>query len=1282
MADARRSAKGTAPQAAGSPSHLRIDGRINPATKGLGGLLVEARHVEVQGRVHRLGSTAVDAGGAFSMNVIQAPAAKQGINLQVRVFGPDSPGVDRAKRLLFESEVREGAAAYEHFIIDIPQGVLGKAGLLPNPKKADETLASAGTIARKHIDAQRVAADKAFETAIIEVRQRRDLFRENIRGALTNAMSTVTPEERAQGRYVATPKDIPAVGAASLKADLKVLVDARDPVSGEERAPIERTSRLRLTKEQLGRVVGSQTGVVETTEAELEALLGASLDKPAQIFRRSVADDPCRPRSVAEACLEGDDDHHHPEPGPGTGEPEPPATGHAVAYDSRTAINELMERQASPEDPLVLGPGQSQRMESGLKADGVTNAIAQINFAPGPADVPALHFFNDLQIAFEPIWQEALDDRFLDDVEAVYDKFVERGGAPAVKHIKDRFTLTGPLDPRLFLDALLDIGISADSAYESVTSVVLITREEWGSLPAAAKNHLGSLATRISDLREQLLGAIESPGFSLADLFSDGSVSDVIRAGMAPLMAPDAIELRTKLRLLKSDVDGIVALARRLVLEAESLRPFRPTHSIIEELKQQHGRAYPFRHFAASPQYRSVNFGLLVTYKQIWTPKAYQVGELVCAIPLAPSEERTYMQRTVRKAKRAVEEVESRYERRTGETEERSRIESEIIHRATAKTNFSMSSTGTVSYGAGGSGGGGGEQGGGGGMGFSGTTTTAFQRDVEKHSNSVKREFNEAIRKATEEVKNEQKRVVTVEESTEQETTRSGVLKNLNVEIPCTFLFYSLQRRIGIEEKIHGVESVIFVAQEVPAPSDLTHTWLIRHDWILSRVLLDPSYAPALGYVSTTLISDDVALREMREALFRQRKLVEDLKQDLADQRSLAGLRYAALQKQIEKTAESADSGGGMFGDILGGIGDVVSGVPIVGDIVGGAIDMVTGEGQVSQAEQLREGAARDAYEREQREEQDLTSRVLGAISTLESMQRDYTERVSRHLSQLGQVHRLIDHVWQNILYYMQAIWAHEPDDQRFLRLKDVPVPVFAKDKSRKIRINPALLAAATDIATIDTEWVRATGGLGVRKPPVSEADTVKTVPLSSVANIYKPLGVMGNYMVFPMYEANPITEFMMDPYVTLAEGEYGVSDPDPVGNMTLDEFADYVCCLRKHYASRDGGLDEFEKLKPDLRDTLKKLLQRSRRDGDIVIPCEDGLYIEALPGVHSVLEQFKQLHRVIDVKSAQADVRAKELNNIRRAEMILKNDLADPDVENVKNVYYRGPQPPHDGDE
>ena len=48
-------------------------------------------------------------------------------------------------------------------------------------------------------------------------------------------------------------------------------------------------------------------------------------------------------------------------------------------------------------------------------------------------------------------------------------------------------------------------------------------------------------------------------------------------------------------------------------------------------------------------------------------------------------------------------------------------------------------------------------------------------------------------------------------------------------------------------------------------------------------------------------VSEEAVLRDMREALFRQRKLVEELKEEVADRRALEGLRYAALQRQMSK---------------------------------------------------------------------------------------------------------------------------------------------------------------------------------------------------------------------------------------------------------------------------------------------------------------------------------------------------------------------------------------------
>ena len=64
-------------------------------------------------------------------------------------------------------------------------------------------------------------------------------------------------------------------------------------------------------------------------------------------------------------------------------------------------------------------------------------------------------------------------------------------------------------------------------------------------------------------------------------------------------------------------------------------------------------------------------------------------------------------------------------------------------------------------------------------------------------------------------------------------------------------------------------------------------------------------------------------------------------------------------------------------------------------------------------------------------------------------------------------------------------------------------------------------------------------------------------------------------------------------------------------------------------------------------------------------------LYIEALPGEHPILENFKALHRAVDVKKAQAEVRRTELENIRYAARIMAGERGDPDVE--KKIIVEG---------
>ena len=51
----------------------------------------------------------------------------------------------------------------------------------------------------------------------------------------------------------------------------------------------------------------------------------------------------------------------------------------------------------------------------------------------------------------------------------------------------------------------------------------------------------------------------------------------------------------------------------------------------------------------------------------------------------------------------------------------------------------------------------------------------------------------------------------------QEEKLEKIVITNSNQELPVTYLFYELERRVGISEKLHRVTPVILVANEVPA---------------------------------------------------------------------------------------------------------------------------------------------------------------------------------------------------------------------------------------------------------------------------------------------------------------------------------------------------------------------------------------------------------------------------------------------------------------------------------
>jgi hypothetical protein len=108
----------------------------------------------------------------------------------------------------------------------------------------------------------------------------------------------------------------------------------------------------------------------------------------------------------------------------------------------------------------------------------------------------------------------------------------------------------------------------------------------------------------------------------------------------------------------------------------------------ITGIKARLAKGYKFDIFAPD----SHNFGIVTTYRQ--QPIAYQAGDLVATIPLAPGEKRTYKSTQTIKTTRAQKEVEKALVARHGESTETGRSEAEIVRKAKYSTNFKMAAEG------------------------------------------------------------------------------------------------------------------------------------------------------------------------------------------------------------------------------------------------------------------------------------------------------------------------------------------------------------------------------------------------------------------------------------------------------------------------------------------------------------------------------------------------------------------------------------------------------------
>jgi len=1204
----------------------------------------------------RIGSVPSGAGGIWSLEYednefrIRNPDEHRP-DLLVFVIAPEIAGRPIRDRILFFSpEIRQNAGRHEHWFITVTAEDMKRVGL-PIPTAAAAPQVDPG-------DAQLSLLKNRLKFGQQFFDKRSDLLKAQVEdahaayaGTRTATFSVNVKEElsrvpkgiREGPRFV---RDGESVFTKSFDHTRVIIDTFNTPPAGQ---PVSTASGfIYLAEAQIASyapyIQGDEYVLPPDIIARdiLPALFGArDGSRTSRSSTDFLRDDP-RVR-MCERLVKGDlkcEGHAHDgevdpvtlpaQPQPPEPDPDPAQPADVFGYVARQ-----MRHMSGPEGMVNFGADPKARPTAGE----IRDSVAGLFLDKGPADRPAYFDFHSLLIAFDHVWTEAIDAGVLTQSDALYDHAVGVGQKPTnLKGLLGnlgsviRFLKPEPAQsqrvppPEVIFEFPQAVDLWNSMATNEQTALTHIT---WAMLGKYKDDSNGNN----NQWRNFLNGSSSVVPFIDKGHLLDRGGFDVIAAfrqkGQRIL---DAVEERV-------ERSGEVAADLDRYAEADAL---------AAELTRKLQERYSFTYFAADGSERSVNFGVLLTYRQEWAPNGYSAGELVRTIPLAPKEVRKYSKKTVVKKTRSQKEIEDNLRITRSDTADTSRAESEIVSKALNKTSFALNTSSTFDIPISDK------------IKIGNTVTTNLTNDAQRESNETKKDFRESVIKASQEYKSERRVEISTEQTTETEATESGEISNPNDEITVTYLFYELLREFIVNESLHRMRPVVLVAQELPAPHEIDDAWVLRHDWILKRALMDDSYLAGFDAI-TAVRGEKLLLGELERSVVEQRKIVKDLRQNVRFYTDETGRMSRMMMAAINKEADIVEDK------------DIWDGIPLLGDRLDAVESAVKGVGSLigfgkgddpKEAQRIRREGIKDAYERADRERRELMGRLEHETSVLNGLTREVAEKrkvVNEHEVQIVRLRSLIK---EHILHFMHAIWSHEHPDQRYFRLYNTQVPQLQappQNYGLRIKTTPAPNPALDAIANLNLEGsARKTRFPWYCQPQIA----VQPKTLAEVADLDNLIGFKGNYMIFPLLQSNVLTDFMMAPYV---DSEYGLLDPDAPGNWSLDDFQKLYCCLKEKLDD-----DAFAKIEPELQAFYKELLTDPLRPGELVTVPTGSLYIEALPGEHPLLEDFKALHRAVDVKKVQAEVRKLELENIRYAARILNEERGDPDVD--KRVIIEGP--------
>lgn len=631
----------------------------------------------------------------------------------------------------------------------------------------------------------------------------------------------------------------------------------------------------------------------------------------------------------------------------------------------------------------------------------------------------------------------------------------------------------------------------------------------------------------------------------------------------------------------------------------EAQRPRQNVSTTFEEQWAEFSDVSAGYGFEVFPSH-SVNVGLRLIYRQQWKLLGMQPGEIVRTVPLGPGQKERVSVKVVRRKKltstqESVEATES-----TTESGQTSKDSSELVKEAANSSNWKVDASVSGSFLV------------------SASVSTSVGGTAEDKTRETSSSLTESMSKAATKVRKETKVVVSTEREETFETEQVSEIANPNNDIAVTYEYHTLQQQYEVFTALAEVQSVVLVAEYVPPPAEIDAAWVRRHDWIISRVLIDESFRATLN----ELIQDAD---------------VEDPEAGPDD--PFRAMLNAATDKFSTFTTNSSSTNSPTSGGL--------------------SLPDIYAEPLRVYQERLRERMERERARlvrktRRERLLDHLREHVLHYCRAI-WMEEDHDQRMLRYKKE----NRRIPVEWRMDLNTGRYVPTGQ--DRPLVDLVEPTGPIgyvgnYAVFALRPLPGDEGPADQQDDQAPLRRLDV-GLGAAAVPTPGVPAAHVVPTIDLATLFWIARAPYVSSGELVDP----------------ALVQARRRARAQTQISQEQLEDVASYLPRLRQRLRDQNGELDHtlVTANDPITADEWAEYLYRRELTRRFLVDSNN-LYLSIRVGEGEVLEPFKRAHRYVDVRKAAEDLEASRLKNQRRAALLGDAGTFDPDIEKV--VILNGP--------